>query len=89
MAWQGNGMGAAWSRHAMCESAFSGTAWQGNGMGAAWSRHAMCESALSLHQYSCDNVGIIFAFFLSVFKLLQPARSISHFSLTAQINNFC
>jgi len=22
MAWQGNGMGAAWTRHAMCESAF-------------------------------------------------------------------
>ena len=22
MAWQGNGMGAAWARHAMCESAF-------------------------------------------------------------------
>jgi len=25
MAWQGNGMGAAWARHAMCESAFKGT----------------------------------------------------------------
>ena len=24
MAWQGNGIGAAWARHAMCESAFSG-----------------------------------------------------------------
>jgi len=23
MAWQGNGMGAAWSGHAMCESALS------------------------------------------------------------------
>ena len=23
MAWQGNGMGAAWKRHAMCESALS------------------------------------------------------------------
>ena len=22
MAWQGNGMGAAWERHVMCESAF-------------------------------------------------------------------
>jgi hypothetical protein len=22
MAWQGNGMGTAWARHAMCESAF-------------------------------------------------------------------
>ena len=22
MAWQGNGMGATWERHAMCESAF-------------------------------------------------------------------
>ena len=22
--WQGNGMGAAWARHAMCESALSG-----------------------------------------------------------------
>ena len=25
MAWQGKGMGAAWERHAMCESAFSHT----------------------------------------------------------------
>jgi len=25
MAWQGNGMGAAWKRHAMCESALMGT----------------------------------------------------------------
>ena len=25
MAWQGNGMGAAWARHAMCESAFKQT----------------------------------------------------------------
>jgi len=24
MAWQGKGMGAAWARHAMCESAFIG-----------------------------------------------------------------
>jgi hypothetical protein len=23
MTWQGNGMGAAWARHAMCESAFT------------------------------------------------------------------
>ena len=23
MAWQGNGMGAAWARHAICESAFN------------------------------------------------------------------
>ena len=23
MAWQGNGMGAAWARHAVCESAFN------------------------------------------------------------------
>jgi hypothetical protein len=23
MAWQGKGMGTAWARHAMCESAFS------------------------------------------------------------------
>jgi hypothetical protein len=40
-------MGAAWERHAMCESALNSTAWQGNGMGAAWARHAMCESALT------------------------------------------
>ena len=26
MAWQGNGMGAAWEQHAMCESACKGTA---------------------------------------------------------------
>ena len=24
MAWQGNGMGVAWARHAMCESVFTG-----------------------------------------------------------------
>jgi hypothetical protein len=30
-----HGRGTAWARHAMCESAFSGTAWQGNGMGTA------------------------------------------------------
>jgi hypothetical protein len=58
-----HGRGTAWARHAMCESAFSGTARQGNGMGTAccvnrplaarhgrgtaWARHAMCESAFS------------------------------------------
>jgi hypothetical protein len=31
MAWQGNGMGAAWTRHVMCESALMVTTFRGVG----------------------------------------------------------
>jgi hypothetical protein len=49
MAWQGNGMGVAWARHAMCELAFSVSAVLAQSVNlhtmlqAVWEPRAFCD----------------------------------------------